>query len=60
MQDTIRGRSILQVTQDAGHGELLRASEDHTRLDGSTKPNGLGDMVDGARGGKAQKQRHNL
>lgn len=36
------------------------ASEDHTSLDGSTKPNSPGDMVDGARGGKALKQRYNL
>lgn len=60
MQDMIRRRSILQVTQDVDHVGLLRASEDHMSLDDSTKPNSLGDMVDGARGGKALKQRYNL
>ena len=48
------------MTQDADHVGLLRASEDHMRLNGSTKPNSLGDMVDGARGDKALKQRYNL
>ena len=48
------------MTQDVDHVGLLRTSKDHMRLDGSTKPNSLGDMVDGARGGKALKQRYNL
>lgn len=60
MQNMIWGRSILHVTQNADHVGLLRASEDHMRLDGSTKPNSLGDMVDEARGDKALKQRYNL